>query len=124
MSCASSDENSEKDFQIGYVNTKIGDCGEYYTYDTIPQNKETKYVFVSDIGNNIFVNINGKDIVLTSDETNKNEQIHTWLSNSYTVEVNVHIVEQYDEVSYNKGTVTIKNSSKTKIIKVHGYFGC
>ncbi|MBS1647549.1 MAG: hypothetical protein JST67_09440 [Bacteroidetes bacterium] len=119
-SCAS----SEKDFEIGYVKTIQDGCGEYYTYETDSISKDAKYVFVSDFSGNAFVNINGNDVSFKRDTTDKNQNKEIWLSNSFTIEINTHIVEQYDEGSYDIGTMVIKFADKTKNLKIHGTTGC
>lgn len=99
--------------------------GEFYTYDTTKLS-DKQYIFLSDLVTFAVVKINGIDIYLRKDyqksiELSKNTFQDVYLGNGYTVLLTFHLIKHLDDgVSYNEGTLEVRNSKYKISFKVHG----
>ena len=99
--------------------------GEFYTYDTT-ELSDKRYIFLSDLVTFAIVKINGIDIYLSKDykksiELSKNIFQDVYSGNGYTVLLTFHLIKHLgDGVSYNEGTLEVRNSKYKISFKVHG----
>ena len=97
---------------------------ELYSYDTTKL-VDGKYIFLTDLTEYSIIKVGGKDIYLRKEhekcsEISENTFKDVYSGNGFTI-VFIHKPVDYDTgISYEKGTLEIKNSKHQVTFKIHG----
>jgi hypothetical protein len=120
---ATDSSNIKLDF-FNTIPETISKMGEFYSYDTTKL-ADNKYIFLTNLTEYAIIKVNNKDIYLLKDydkclSLSENTFKDVFSGNGFTIIFTHQLVDHNNGLSFETGTVEIRNSKYKNLFKIHG----
>lgn len=105
----------------------VDGCSSAYSLNKSDYDAD-KFIFAGNLTDSALMVINGEDVIFHKEESNTLPSDHDttiFHSSEYTLVIDVHVIEEYDEEWIQEGTLTLKTKKgKISSWKIYGSAGC